>query len=247
MNTEAQQQALAAAEAALQNENVQRYLGMIRQAEGTAQHGDPYRVAGGGAAVLPDLTNYRRVPWKFKTTKGEQQTSTAAGAYQFIEGTWGDAAQALGLKDFSPRSQDLAAAWLLQRSGSIGDVASGNFAAAVAKDNQTWASLPGSPYDQKTRSPEYVSKALGGVELDLPNNSVQIAPGVIATGDTDKEIANLGKIRDAQVPVDMKMRMADTQRMISELDPQMRDGAPLFGDDLPSMFDADLRRIIEMA
>ena len=51
--------------------------------------------------------------------------STAAGAYQFINDTWNGAASALGLGDFSPRSQDMAAVWLLQKNGSLADVMAG--------------------------------------------------------------------------------------------------------------------------
>ena len=77
---------------ALNDPNVQKYLGMLRQAEGTAQYADPYRVAGGGSVTLPDLGQYRRIPWGFTDKSGKKDKSTAAGAYQFINDTWNGAA-----------------------------------------------------------------------------------------------------------------------------------------------------------
>lgn len=43
------------------------------------------------------------------------KTSSAAGRYQFLGSTWDDAQKALGLPDFSERSQDQGAWWLAQR------------------------------------------------------------------------------------------------------------------------------------
>jgi muramidase (phage lysozyme) len=49
---------------------------------------------------------------------GPGGTSTAAGRYQFTSGTWQDVSTALGLKDFSPASQDRGAWYLAQREYS---------------------------------------------------------------------------------------------------------------------------------
>lgn len=252
--TEDQQRQREAIQQALNDPNVQRYLGMLRQAEGTAQYADPYRVAGGGSVTLPDLTQYRRIPWNFTETTGKKNRSTAAGAYQFINDTWNDAASALGLGDFAPQSQDMAAVYLLQKSGSLDDVRAGNFAAAVAKDNKTWASLPGSPYNQRTRSPEQIASALGTKgsmpELEMPTNMVQLTPDTAAVGTGKNEVDQLLRIQQApDIPDPMKVRLAQTQDAINVAQPQLAQADNLLGldDDLPSMFDADLRRVLEAA
>lgn len=77
--------------------------------------------------------------------------SSAAGRYQFLQDTWDEAQQALGLPDFSPESQDEAAWWLAQRdyaaqtgrnlqSDLADSTALGGIAQALAG---TWTSLPG--------------------------------------------------------------------------------------------------------
>jgi muramidase (phage lysozyme) len=46
--------------------------------------------------------------------RGAGGTTTAAGRYQFVKGTWDRARNATGVPDFSPKSQDVAAWWLAQ-------------------------------------------------------------------------------------------------------------------------------------
>lgn len=156
--------------AAAQDPNVRRYLDMLAQAEGA-----DYDTLFGGAK-FNSYADHPRVRKGFTQTDGKKNTSSAAGRYQFLEKTWDDVAGTLGLKDFSPASQDAAAVELLRRSGSLADVQAGRYDAAVAKDNKTWASLPGSPYAQKTRSQEFVAQALGR-PLAGPQEGPQAAPG----------------------------------------------------------------------
>jgi len=75
----------------------------ISQAEGTWRANQPgYDILFGGGK----FNDYSRHPDKVVRTPG--YASAAAGAYQFMPDTYAEAARELGLKDFSPESQDLA-------------------------------------------------------------------------------------------------------------------------------------------
>jgi muramidase (phage lysozyme) len=78
--------------------------------------------------------------------------STAAGRYQLLARYFDAYKKQLGLKDFSPASQDAIALQQIRECKALADVDTGNFAAAVAKCRRIWASLPGSPYGQHTNS-----------------------------------------------------------------------------------------------
>ncbi|MDR3067724.1 MAG: glycoside hydrolase family 104 protein [Comamonas sp.] len=162
---------------ALGNTNAQMYLRMLQQAEGTYRGADsnPYATAFGGGQ-LPDLRQHPRTLHSFTQTDGKPNKTSAAGAYQFLGSTWDDVAGKLGLQDFGPRSQDLAALELMRRNGSLPDVLAGNFGSAVKKDGRTWASLPSSPYAQPKRSQGFVERALDAVipsagAAELPQQS----------------------------------------------------------------------------
>lgn len=151
-------------EAALSNPNAQKYLRLIAQAEGTYKgaSGDPYRVAFGGS-TFDDTSKHPGTLREFTQTDGKKNKTSAHGAYQFLKPTWDDVSGKLGLPDFSPRSQDLAALELIRRNGSLEDVLAGRFDAAVKRDGKTWASLPSSPYAQPKRAAGFVEKALNAV------------------------------------------------------------------------------------
>lgn len=122
---------------------IQKALKVLRFAEGTERGGqDSYRVMFGGG-LAPNL---QRHPDKVISSPGGY-SSAAAGAYQFLPGTWQSHASALGLKDFGPQSQDLAAVrGIRNRLMPIGGLAtlekegfSPRVSAALAPE---WASLP---------------------------------------------------------------------------------------------------------
>ncbi|HYD63130.1 MAG TPA: glycoside hydrolase family 104 protein [Noviherbaspirillum sp.] len=130
-------------EGALKNRNVQAFLKLIRTGEGTLGQAG-YRTMFGGSK----FNDFSSHPYRAISASGI--TSTAAGAYQFLDKTWNSVSKQYGLKDFSPRSQDIAALALIKQRGALGDVMAGRFDAAIAKCNKEWASLPGSPYGQPT-------------------------------------------------------------------------------------------------
>lgn len=83
--------------------------------------------------------------------------STAAGAYQMIRPTWAKyRAQSPRLPDFSPRSQDIAAARVLQAIGVQRLLYAGDVQGAIMKASSQWASLPGSTAKQGGRSMQFV-------------------------------------------------------------------------------------------
>jgi muramidase (phage lysozyme) len=100
----------------------------------------------------PDIQSYVDHPRKEFAGPNGTQTS-AAGKYQFEQGTWDAAANALGLKDFTPENQDRAAWWLAQRDYKArtdrdldADLKSGDpkrLASIGAVLNATWISLTG--------------------------------------------------------------------------------------------------------
>lgn len=128
--------------------NVQKMLNLIASAEGV-KHG--YNTLFGNER-LSDLSWHPGIKKGFTQTDGKKNATTAAGRYQFLEDTWNGVAKQLGLKDFSPKNQDIAAVALLAQNGALPSVLKGDFKTAIQKSGSTWASLPSSPYAQPKKS-----------------------------------------------------------------------------------------------
>lgn len=137
--------------------NVAAFLMMIRKAEGTADADGYRRIIGG--QLFDSYADHPRVRVPFTQTDGVTNYSTAAGAYQFLQGTWDRIKGKIGALDFSPTNQDAGAVELIREAGALSDVKNGRFNQAVAKVARIWASLPGSPYAQRTRSFDFVQQA----------------------------------------------------------------------------------------
>lgn len=136
--------------------NVRQYLEVLSKAEGTASYANSgYNTMFGGDQFY-DNSDHPRQLKDFTQTDGTKNKTSAAGRYQFTSGSWDNAAKALNLTDFSPRSQDLAALFLIQRAGQLENVTNGNFADATSGLGGVCASLPSSNYAQPKRSWEEI-------------------------------------------------------------------------------------------
>ena len=154
----------ATLEKALQHPNVRKFLDLLSYAEGTTGNG--YSTAFGGGR-LPSLADHPRYSKRFTQTNGKTNTTSAAGRYQFLRGTWDGLARQYGFKDFGPKNQDLGAVALLAQNGALPHILKGDWGKAVSKSGGTWASLPSSPHPQPTKSWQKINDFLGG-KISIP-------------------------------------------------------------------------------
>lgn len=177
----------------LKNPNAQRLLRSIRFAEGTDPTGtrgyDAYRVMFGGS-LAPDLTRH---PDRVIHTR--RHSSAAAGAYQFMPGTWEGVMNRLGRenfpvgKQFNPEQQDIAALYLArERLLPIGGLAALDRAGITPEISNLlspeWAAFPtlaGRSYysNQGSKKLNEIQRAFGGVAPTGPPPS-PAPPGATA-------------------------------------------------------------------
>jgi muramidase (phage lysozyme) len=170
----------------LRNENVQAFLALIRKTEGAG-----YTTLFGGG-IVENTDDHPRIAIT-RTLGGKPITSTAAGAYQFLSRTWDECVKALGLNDFSPPNQDRAALYLIERRKALPAVMEGDWTTAIERCNREWASLPGSPYGQPTKSLAYCLKFLN----DLKGGG---APATDTFQDSTTKDTNMAPFIAAAIP-----------------------------------------------
>lgn len=134
------------------SDNVNAFLAMIRDAEGTSDEADPYRVVYSYNHTVEDMSDHPVITGEWPGAKFGRGISTAAGAYQFIVKTW-RALKAKGVVvDFSPESQDAGAVELIRGRKALEAVEDGNLRRALERTSWEWASLPPSRYGQPQRT-----------------------------------------------------------------------------------------------
>lgn len=128
------------------NKNLKAFLDMIAVSEGTAHLGDQngYNVLVGGK-LFKGYADHPRVVVDLPKLKIK---STAAGRYQILARYYDAYKKQLGLKDFSPASQDAIAIQMIKECKALADIEAGRIAVALEKCKSRWASLPGAGYGQ---------------------------------------------------------------------------------------------------
>lgn len=103
------------------------------------------RIAYFGGGEL--FTDYSDHPRKLVTLNPKLK-STAAGRYQLLSRWWDAYRKQLGLKDFSPESQDAVALQQIKERGALPMIDRGDIRQAIDRCSNIWASLPGAGYGQ---------------------------------------------------------------------------------------------------
>jgi muramidase (phage lysozyme) len=124
----------------LQQPQVRSLLDTIRYAEGTPGEAG-YRTQFTGVQFDPNKRGWVH-PRQVKGSSSGYR-SDAAGAYQFLSPTWDGVQKELGLSDFSPKNQDIAALRLIERRGALDPFLKGaKFGEVMNRLSPEWASLP---------------------------------------------------------------------------------------------------------
>ena len=115
---------------------VRALLNTVRYAEGTDKATGYQTLFGGGL-----FDSFEKHP--DTVVDGGRYKSAAAGAYQFMPDTYAGVSQSLGLEDFSPVNQDVAALALIDSRGALDPFLGGEkFGRVINMLAPEWASLP---------------------------------------------------------------------------------------------------------
>lgn len=166
-----------------------------------------YNVMYGGKR-FDNYADHPRVAVPIASGPNAGKTSSAAGRYQFLGSTWDAQAKKLGLKDFSPENQDLAA-W---------DLAATTYAAKTGRD------LIADLNDPNARGG--IGRALSGVWTSLP--------GGIEAGTNQSRFAqayanNLGHYGNAAVAAASPQQPAPAPVQVASADPSFAPQMPAAG------------------
>ncbi|MDH2022931.1 glycoside hydrolase family 104 protein [Stenotrophomonas sp. GD03680] len=129
--------------------NVCAFLSMLAWSEGTDNGKQPTKDRGYdvivGGQLFKSYADHPRVLVDLPKLKIQ---STAAGRYQLLRRYFDAYKKTLGLKDFSPLSQDLIALQQIRERHALPLIQAGKIEDAIKAVRKIWASLPGAGYGQ---------------------------------------------------------------------------------------------------
>jgi muramidase (phage lysozyme) len=172
----------------------QRLLKTIRFAEGTSGPQGYQTMFGGG--TFNDLSRHPN-----RVVHGDGYSSAAAGAYQFLPGTWQTQSSRLGLKGFGPAEQDIAALALarnrLMDLGGLETVRKEGLSQRVAAAlSPEWSSFPTesgrSYYGQPVKPLAQLQKYYGAAPVSAPAAQPTTPPPVAAPPPVNSILSTLG-------------------------------------------------------
>ncbi|WP_443096806.1 glycoside hydrolase family 24 protein [Stenotrophomonas sp. PUT21] len=132
--------------------NVVAFLDMLAWSEGTDNGKQPTKDHGYDVIVGGRLfTGYADHPRELVSLPRLGIKSTAAGRYQLLSRYYDAYRRLLGLKDFSPLSQDLVAIQQIRERRALDLIKAGQVVKAISFVRNIWASLPGAGYGQHER------------------------------------------------------------------------------------------------
>lgn len=201
--------------------NVAAFLRALRLGEGTRDDAGYRRIVGGGT-----FESFADHPRQMVWLPRYAVNSSAAGAYQFLGKTWDGLVRQYGFPSFEPQWQDAGAVGLIIGRKALDAVRRGDIRAAIALCRNEWASLPGSPYGQRTEAMDAVLleyKRWGGTLTAGEPAEQQPAP--IEHHDFPPEPAQEQKRMD---PISIALALIPTAvKAIPELAKWFRDDVPV--------------------
>lgn len=137
---------IANLEKSLKDKNVKAFLDVIAYAEGTYGKGEYH--ARFAAPRMVHLKSHPTGDIRCQKIGAKEWCSDASGRYMFLGKTWKTVQKRLGLSDFGPHNQDIAALYLIWERGAIPVIKAGKIAEAIRLTNGIWATFPGSKFGQ---------------------------------------------------------------------------------------------------
>ncbi|CAJ1952321.1 unnamed protein product [Sphenostylis stenocarpa] len=191
------------------NNQRKAFLDMLAWSEGTDNGRQKTRNHGYDVIVGGELfTDYSDHPRKLVTLNPKLK-STGAGRYQLLSRWWDAYRKQLGLKDFSPKSQDAVALQQIKERGALPMIDRGDIRQAIDRCSNIWASLPGAGYGQfEHKADSLIAK-------------FKEAGGTVREIDRDKNAREL-KLANAAI-TDMQMRQRDVAALDAKYTKELAD------------------------